>query len=84
MKITIRNKGRRRFSIRLPFWFFTLFINKTVLRIAMHSAAEDARVWIENMDAGALRKAVHELKSYRGLEIVRVDSVDGTHVRIVL
>jgi len=50
----------------------------------MHSAAEDARVWIENMDAGALRKAVHELKSYRGLEIVRVDSVDGTHVRIVL
>ena len=84
MKITIREKGRRTFCIRLPFWVFTIFINKAVLRLAMSSAPEDVRTWLEGFDPGALRKAMHELKNYRGLEIVRVDSADGTHVRIVV
>ncbi|GEM_PF-1739294 len=84
MKITIGNKGKRPFTIPLPFWFLTLLINKTVLGLAMRSAPESARSWFEQVDAAALSKAMRELKGYRGLEIVRVDGADGTHVRIVL
>lgn len=84
MKIVVKNEGRRGLSIRLPMWVFTLFMNKALLRLAMRSAPEDAKVWFEKIDAGALREAMRELKKYRGLEIVRVDGADGTHVRIVV
>ena len=84
MKITIGNKGRRPLTIPLPFWLLTVFINRTVLGLAMRSAPESARAWLGQVDAAAIRKAMRELKGYKGLELVRVDSPDGTNVRIVL
>ncbi len=84
MKITFSSPGRRGFGIRLPLWIFSMFLNKTVFRMALMSMPEEVRAWIGEIDTRALRKAMAELKSYDGLEILRVDGADGSHVRIVV
>lgn len=84
MRISIKRPDRRGFSLVVPFWLFTFFLNGPFLRLAAKSAPEEARVWVETLDVQAVRRAFGELRAHRGLELVRVDAADGTQVRIVV
>ena len=45
---------------------------------------EEALMYINALDWSALADAFNELKKYKGLELINIQSHDGTYIRVVV
>lgn len=84
MIIRIRDEEGRKFTIPAPLWLLKLGMSKWVIRIALKHVGKEGKKHIEQIDFNALSKCLGDLKEYRGLKMVDINSKDGTKVEIII
>lgn len=86
MRIYLRIENGRRYFIPAPLWVVkaALGMGGFGMRMALRNMPEDQRIYMENIDFHALKKAVNVLKTYKGLNLIDVKTKDGTEVRIIV
>lgn len=83
MKVSIIDNNGRRFTIPVPVWIIKIGLNSYVKQKIVEHAGSDAK-YIENIDFDAIAQSFHELKDYKGMNIVDIKSKDGTSVTITV
>jgi len=81
MRIYIKDEGKT-FWIPVPLWMLKLATGKFARRMALKYTPEEQRKYIEAIDFKELSKAVNILYEYKGLELVNIESKDGSRVNI--
>jgi hypothetical protein len=83
MKVYIRH-NKLRFVIPVPLWILTLVGKSTIKHMIIKHTPKEHRKYVESIDFNELNKAIEVLKQYKGMEMVNVNSSDGTIVKITL
>lgn len=81
MRIYVRDEEKT-FWIPVPLWVLKLGTGKFIRHMALKYTPEEQRKYIEGIDFGEIRKGINVLSHYKGLELVHVESKDGSQVSI--
>lgn len=86
MKIYIRERGGRRFTIPIPMGLVRLGLGfgKLGVKISNKYVDEETRRYLNMIDFTILSKCIRDLEEYRGLTIIEVKSHSGDEVTIKL
>jgi hypothetical protein len=86
MRIYIKETGGKTFFIPVPLSVacFCLNFSSFIIKKSQKYIPESSMEYIDCIDFKVLSKSLRELKHYRGLELVNVQSSDGTIVKITI
>lgn len=86
LRIYLKKENGERFVIPAPLWLVKagLGMSGFWLPIAKKQISEEQLAYIQSIDFKQLGKAFHELKAYKGLNMVDVKTKDGTEIKIVV
>ncbi|KRQ86733.1 hypothetical protein ABG79_01485 [Caloramator mitchellensis] len=85
MKIILKTPDMNfKLPIILPASLIKFFIRFGGKMAKKYVTEEEALIYINSIDWDALSNAFDELKRYKGLELVNIQSHDGTYVRIII
>lgn len=82
MRIYVRTDEGKVFHVPAPMWLLKLGTGRLAEKIIHKYVPEKDRKYIDCIDLKQVRSALDMLKKYKGLEIVHVESKDGTKVSI--
>jgi hypothetical protein len=91
MRIIIKEERKKNtFQISLPYHVaINLLVRKTWFRIALRHGLKATAVdeikglnYLEYLDFGELREALHNLSAQKGLVLIEIESASGTYVKI--
>jgi len=81
MKIYIKEKDHRGYTIPVPLWLAQFFLRRVAgWAMKKYVKKED----LENIDFEQLSKALDELKGYKGLKLVEIKEKEGDEVTIIV
>ena len=81
MKISYKCKDVS-FSLPLPLWLVDL-IPTAVINIAVkHNAEKNKEILLSNIDFSAIKKSLHVLKNFKGLNLLELKSKNGDEIVI--
>ncbi|QGU96429.1 hypothetical protein GOM49_16180 [Clostridium bovifaecis] len=83
MKVYLQHK-RLRMVLPVPTWILRLMSKAAIKNSIIKHTPREYIKYVESMDFNEVDKAVEILKQYKGMDIVNVESNDGTKVRIRL
>ena len=81
MKIYIKEKDQRGYTIPVPLGLAQFFLNRMAGRVMKKYVKDED---LQNIDFKQLSKALDELKGYKGLKLVEVKEKDGDEVTIII
>jgi len=81
MRIYIKEKEGKKFTIHVPLWLAQFFLERVAgWAMKKHGKYEE----IKDIDFKQLSKAFKELKPYKGLKLVEVKEKDGDEITIII
>lgn len=84
MKIKIKDEKGKSFTIHLPMWLIRMGLSDFVIKKSLKHVDAENKKHVEKINFKSISKAFNELKQYKGLEIVEIESKDGTEVKITV
>lgn len=81
MRIYIKDEGKT-FWIPAPLWVLKIATGRFARSMALKYTPKEQKKYVEAIDFKELSKAINILSQYKGLEIVNIESKDGSKVNI--
>lgn len=82
MRIYVKDEEGKTLWIPVPLWVLKLGTGGFARRMALKYTPKEQRKYIECIDFKEIRKGINVLYEYKGLELVHVESKDGSVVSI--
>ena len=80
MKISYKSKDVS-FSLPLPVWLVDL-IPSSIINIAIKHANKSEEIFLSNIDFDSIKKSLHILKKFKGLNLLELKSKNGDEIVI--